>query len=160
MSVPEKASHPLITGGCQCGAVRYALHSEPTHASICHCRMCQKAFGNYFSALTGVPKGDLVWTKGQPGIFNSSEAVERGFCRNCGTPLTFAYVEQDRICVSIGSLDEPDRAIPEIQYGIESRRPAFEALHKLPGITTEEDIPPEMLARLKSRQQPDHEGDS
>jgi hypothetical protein len=31
-----------MTGGCQCGAVRYALMSEPTHASICHCRMCQK----------------------------------------------------------------------------------------------------------------------
>ena len=47
--------------------------------------------------------------------------MERGFCRECGTPLTFRYVEQDRICVSIGSLDEPGRIRPEIQYGIESR---------------------------------------
>ena len=75
-----------MTGGCQCGAVRYALMSEPTQASICHCRMCQKAFGNYFAPLTGVPRKDLVWTKGQPGIFRSSEAAERGFCRDCGTP--------------------------------------------------------------------------
>ena len=40
---------PAMTGGCR-GAVRYALLSEPTHASICHCSMCQKAFGNYFGA--------------------------------------------------------------------------------------------------------------
>ena len=113
---------PLIKGGCQCGAVRYALRSEPTHASICHCRMCQKAFGNYFAALTGVPRRDLAWTKGEPGIFKSSDAVERGFCRDCGTPLTFAYVERDRICVSIGSLDEPGRVNPEMQYGIERGR--------------------------------------
>ena len=44
------ATNPVMTGGCQCGAVRYALMSEPTHASICHCRMCQKAFGNYFAS--------------------------------------------------------------------------------------------------------------
>ena len=97
----------VITGGCQCGAVRYALLSEPTGASICHCRMCQKAFGNYFAPLTGVPNADLVWTRGAPGVFKSSEAVERGFCRDCGTPLTFRYVARDRISVSIGSLDEP-----------------------------------------------------
>ncbi|HZB61649.1 MAG TPA: GFA family protein [Microvirga sp.] len=148
---------PLIKGGCQCGAVRYALRSEPTHASICHCRMCQKAFGNYFAALTGVPRRDLAWTKGEPGIFKSSDAVERGFCRDCGTPLTFAYVERDRICVSIGSLDEPGRVSPEIQYGIESMLPAFAALHDLPGERTEDGATPEELARMASRQHPDHD---
>src|SRR5215217_6911073 len=117
---------PVMTGGCQC-------------------RMCQKAFGNYFASLTGVPRKDPVWTKGQPGIFRSSEAVERGSCRDCGTPLTFAYVERDRITVSIGSLDEPARIMPEIQYGIESRLPAFEKLHILPGEQTEDGASPEEL---------------
>jgi hypothetical protein len=146
-----------MTGGCQCGAVRYALNSEPTRASICHCRMCQKAFGNYFAAFTGVPREDIVWTKGQLSTFRSSEAVERGFCRDCGTPLTYSYEGYDRISVSIGSLDNPERIKPEIQYGIENRLPAFGALHTLPGITTEDDNPPEVLAKMKSRQQPDHD---
>lgn len=146
-----------VTGGCQCGALRYALASRPTKASICHCRMCQKAFGNYFAALTGVPKVDLIWTKGRPGLFKSSEAVERGFCRDCGTPLTFGYVDEDRICVSIGSLDDPSMEAPVIQYGIESRLPAFAILHTLPGETTEESAPPKILSRLKSRQHPDHD---
>jgi hypothetical protein len=144
-------------GGCQCGAVRYALMSEPTHASICHCRMCQMAFGNYFAPLTGVPNEDLAWTRGEPGIFKSSEAVERGFCRDCGTPLTFRYVEQNRICVSIGSLDDPSRVQPEIQYGIESRLPAFEALHALPGEATGDGATPDELAKMRSRQHPDHD---
>jgi hypothetical protein len=148
----------VMTGGCQCGAVRYALFSEPTGPSICHCRMCQKAFGNYFAALTGVPTEDLIWTKGQLGVFRSSEAVERGFCRDCGTPLTYRQVDTSRICVSIGSLDEPGRVTPEIQYGIEGRLPAFETLHALPGETTEEGTPAEMLARMrKSHQHPDHD---
>ena len=148
---------PAMTGGCQCGAVRYALMSEPTHASICHCRMCQKAFGNYFAPLTGVPVDDLVWTKGRPGAFRSSQAAERGFCRDCGTPLTYRYLESDRITVSIGSLDEPERIRPEIQYGIESRLPAFESLHTLPGERTEDYATPEDLAKMKSRQHPDRD---
>ena len=35
---------PVATGGCQCGAVRYALYAMP-EGSVCHCRMCQKAVG-------------------------------------------------------------------------------------------------------------------
>jgi hypothetical protein len=153
----SRSSETIMTGGCQCGAVRYALQSEPTHASICHCRMCQKAFGNYFAALTGVPRKDMVWTKGSLGIFRSSEAVERGFCRNCGTPLTYSYMDHDRITVSIGSLDHPERVTPEIQYGVESKLLAFEMLHTLPGISTEDDNPPEGLEKMKSRQHPDYD---
>jgi hypothetical protein len=147
---------PELTGGCQCGAVRYALYSVPT-ASICHCRMCQKAFGNYFAPLAGVPLADLRWTKGEPGVFKSSELVERGFCRDCGTPLFFRYVVRDRISVSIGSLDEPGRVKPVNQYGIESRLPAFFELAALPGETTEESTPAEWLPKLASRQHPDHD---
>jgi hypothetical protein len=152
--MPERP--PLMTGGCQCGAVRYALHAEPTEASICHCRMCQKAFGNYFAPLTGVRLKDFAWTHGASGIFRSSELVERGFCRDCGTPLSFRYLEKDRISVSVGSLDEPARIRIEKQYGIESRLPAFATLHDVPGETTEESTPAEWLPRLASRQHPDH----
>jgi len=146
-----------VTGGCQCGAVRYALRSEPTGAGICHCRMCQTAFGNFFGAFAGVPKADLVWTRGEPGVFRSSEAAERGFCRDCGTPLTFRYRESSHISVSIGSLDAPEGIRPEIQYGIESRLPAFENLHVLPGERMEDAVTPEDLVRMSSRQHPDHD---
>ena len=147
---------PTMTGGCQCGAVRYALYAEPTEPSICHCRMCQKAFGNYFAPLAGVPLAELAWTRGEPGVFKSSELVERGFCRDCGTPLSFRYVNRDRISVSVGSLDQPERIRIEKQDGIESRLPAFATLHELPGETTEESLPREWLPKLASRQHPDH----
>jgi hypothetical protein len=149
-------THP-ITGGCQCGAIRYRITQPFENAHICHCRMCQKAFGNYFAALVGTKKAGLVWTKGEPSFFRSSEIVQRGFCRDCGTPLTFAYDSSDRISVSIGSLDHPEAVTPAHQYGIESRLPAFAQLHSLPGTRTEDDIPPEDMKRLKSRQHPDHD---
>jgi hypothetical protein len=146
---------PLHTGGCQCGAVRYALYAEPTNPHVCHCRMCQKAFGNYFAPLAGVPLGDFAWTRGAPGAFKSSEAVERGFCRDCGTPLFFRYIDRDRIALSLGSLDDPARVVPARQFGIESRLDFVARLTSLPGTRTEDDVPPHEMLRFKSRQHPD-----
>ena len=146
---------PVHVGGCQCGAARYSLYSEPTNPHVCHCRMCQKATGGYFGAFAGVPLGDFAWIKGTPGVFKSSEAVERGFCRDCGTPLFFRYVDKDRIAVALGSLDEPSRVAPARQYGIESRLPFVATLTTLPGTRTEDEVPPERMAQLKSLQHPD-----
>jgi hypothetical protein len=147
----------LATGGCQCGAVRYAVTEPFENPHICHCRMCQKAFGNYFAALVGVKKSGLRWTRGEPAFYRSSEIVQRGFCRNCGTPLSFAYDHSDRIAVSIGSLDHPEAVTPAHQYGVEAQLPVFEMLHRLPGTRTDDDIPAVMMEKLKSRQHPDRD---
>jgi hypothetical protein len=29
--------NPVLTGGCQYGAVRYALHARPDRVGVCHC---------------------------------------------------------------------------------------------------------------------------
>jgi hypothetical protein len=146
---------PVHSGGCQCGAVRYALYAEPTNPHVCHCRMCQKAVGNYFAAFAGVPLADFAWVKGEPGTFKSSELAERGFCRDCGTPLSFRYIDRDRISVSLGSLDDPGCVPPQKQYGVESRLAFVGAIAGLPGTRTEDDVPAERLARYRSRQHPD-----
>jgi hypothetical protein len=147
----------VMTGGCQCGAVRYALYAPPQKASICHCRMCQKAFGSYFAPLASVALSDFEWTRGEPGIFMSSDAVERGFCRDCGTPLSFRYVAEDLIDVALGSLDAPAAVPPVIAYGIEGRMPWFDTLSGLPGLVTSDDPPPTRDGRIRNRQHPDHD---
>ena len=46
----------VFTGGCQCGAVRYRVEGPVKHASICNCRMCQKALGNFIAPFAyGIP---------------------------------------------------------------------------------------------------------
>ena len=58
-------THP-ITGGCQCGAVRYRITAPFENPHICHCRMCQKAFGNYFAALVGTKKNAFAGRRASP----------------------------------------------------------------------------------------------
>jgi hypothetical protein len=148
-----------ITGGCQCGAVRYVLHETPSDPHICHCRMCQKAFGSFFAPLTGVRLDKFELTRGTLAVFRSSDAAERGFCRDCGTPLTFRYVDRQRIAVSIGSLDEPAKIPPRHQYGVEGRLPWFGELAALPGEATTEEDNPALAERIaaSNHQHPDHD---
>ncbi len=150
----------LHTGGCQCGAVRYAFYREPFNTHICHCRMCQKAFGSFFAPLTVIKLEDFAWTRGAPSLFMSSPLVERGFCARCGTPLSFRQVETDRIDLSIGSLDAPEKLRPARQIGTESRMPWFAMLAGLPESSTEAYLSPERLAKIESRQHPDHDTES
>jgi hypothetical protein len=108
-----------LTGGCQCGAVRYVLHAEPEAPCICYCRMCQKQFGNILAAFAGVAIEDFELTRGEIAWFQSSYSARRGFCRDCGTPLAYGYLLQPRIAMALGSLDHPDLVKPKFQYGAE-----------------------------------------
>ena len=81
-------SKPVMTGGCQCGAVRYAVHAETYNHHICHCRMCQKQFGGFFAPLVNVRNEDFEVTRGEIATFRSSRDVPRGFCAACGTAAT------------------------------------------------------------------------
>ena len=65
---------PAAASAARCGFASPALG----RASICHCRMCQKAFGSFFGPLV-TAKG-LEWTRGGPTHFQSSNVVKRGFC--------------------------------------------------------------------------------
>jgi hypothetical protein len=114
-----------VTGGCQCGAVRYRATAVHDNAHLCHCRMCQKAVGNLFAALIGVPKDALVWTRGDPARWRSSAHVDRGFCATCGTPLFYDDETAMRIALTIGSLDDPSAFPPVSHDGIEGRMPWF-----------------------------------
>ncbi|HUD61241.1 MAG TPA: GFA family protein [Acetobacteraceae bacterium] len=151
---------PTLTGGCQCGAVRYALFAMPDRAGICHCRMCQKAVGGPFKAWANVRVQDLTWTRGTPSTFRSSSAAERGFCERCGTPLTFGYTQRPgTISVTIGSLDTPEAVALTQVDGIESRWASFDPamLAALPARRSGEAGAPEDLSRITNFQHPDHD---
>ena len=146
---------PIHTGGCQCGAVRYALYAEPKGTHLCHCRMCQKAVGNVFAALAPVRKSDFAWTRGAPAMFLSSTIAERGYCPACGTPLTFGYVDSNWIDVTIGSLDHPERVPPAAHYGTEARVPWLQVNEDLPGEPTS--LTDNQRATIENHQHPDHD---
>lgn len=143
------------TGGCQCGAVRFRVEGELGEASICHCRMCQKATGGLFGPYAVATA--VIWTRGEPKRFQSSNKVHRGFCADCGTPLTYEYVGAKEIGLSIGALDRPADARPREQLASPERVPYFEELASLPVHAADEPRAAAHLASIVSYQHPDHD---
>lgn len=145
-----------FSGGCQCGAIRFKVTGDVKDASICHCRMCQKAFGAYYAPLVGTHGARLEWTRGTVKHFRSSNHVQRGFCENCGTPLT--YEGPDGIAIAAGAFDQPAAIAPRIQFGVEGKLPFTDSLHTLPQHHTMDDIAAApFLADIVSYQHPDHD---
>ncbi|MGY8995142.1 MAG: GFA family protein [Alphaproteobacteria bacterium] len=76
-------------GGCLCKAVRYQTSEPAKFSSLCHCRSCQRATGSPVAGFVGVNAENFVVLAGELAIYKSSPGVRRGFCRKCGTSLTF-----------------------------------------------------------------------
>jgi hypothetical protein len=149
----------VFTGGCQCGAVRFRIDGELRRASVCHCRMCQKATGGPFGAFATFPTASLMWTRGARKTFASSDAIRRGFCADCGTPLTFeAATGGDHIGITVGAFDRPETLAMTRQLERGARLPWVDSIADLPGRTAADEAayrakyPP-----VRSRQHPDHD---
>lgn len=142
-----------LTGGCQCGAVRFAAEGVK-RTSICHCRMCQKAFGSAFGPFAVMEK--VVWTRGEPKRFQSSDLVRRGFCADCGTPLTYEYGAD--IDLALGAFDDPSAVPPQHQLAPEMAVSWFHGIERLPLRPAKPLAPGATPDPIPvSRQHPDHD---
>lgn len=149
-------SDEFRTGGCQCGAVRFRIRGKLGRASICHCRMCQKQFGAFFGALVTAPKDGVEWLREEPSYFQSSINIDRGFCKRCGTPLT--YRKPDALEIAIGAFDDRSDLEPQVQVNFAARLPWVTAIFDKPAHSD-----PDYYARqeeIVSFQHPDHEVDN
>ena len=116
-----------LTGGCQCGAVRYVITAEPLTAATCHCRDCQYASGGAAAhALLVAPDALLVlqgWAHEHTYQGNSGNTVMRSFCPDCGTPLFGRTEGAQYVIVKAGSLDDPGMFQPRLSLWTESAPP-------------------------------------
>lgn len=134
------------TGGCRCGSIRYEVAGEPMEVGYCHCRMCQQSLGSVFGVFAMFERQGFRFTAGEPRLYRSSHAKERGFCSNCGSPLTMWNADvaiRKHVGILIGTLDHPE-LFPPVRYagnhsGVESQVPWFKMDDGLPRMKTEDD---------------------
>jgi hypothetical protein len=116
-----------LSGGCACGAIRYECDADPIIMMNCRCRDCQKASGNGYAAIVVVPKA-AVQIRGEPRyhkvIGQSGKATERGFCPNCGSPMTVTSERRpDVLGLQAGGLDDPSTYQPMMDVFTSSSQP-------------------------------------
>lgn len=127
-----------VTGGCQCGRVRYEVGIDDDDAYLCHCRMCQRATGGVSIAFKNVKKANVRWLGSEPDWYQSSPIARRPFCATCGTPFGFAFPDSENMDLTVGSFDDPDRFTPVHHFGAESIHEAWIDTSGLKRIRTDE----------------------
>ncbi len=147
------------SGGCQCGAVRFRVEGELGRATICHCRMCQKAMAGPVGPCVSVKSDQVEWTRGERKRFASSNKVWRGFCGDCGTPLTFEWSPKV-IDLAIAAFDDPAALKPVVQMALDAAVPWIADLADLPTPGSGEAAQMQAhYAAVVSHQHPDHDTD-
>ena len=108
-----------MAGGCACGRIRFSARVANDEAYLCHCRMCQRATGSVSIAFKILPQSDVSWTA-EPDWYQSSPIAKRPYCRECGTSLGFAYLDSDKMDLTVAAFDDPSRFRPLHHFGAES----------------------------------------
>ncbi|WP_299145884.1 GFA family protein [uncultured Tateyamaria sp.] len=105
------------TGGCYCGALRYAVSGRPLVKGQCHCRPCQQFAGGGPQYFELVAPDSFDWTHGTPASFaldDLENAVTRFFCATCGTQVLTRRQDQAALVLKVGTLDDPARFRPHV----------------------------------------------
>lgn len=117
----RKKKDPIdLSGGCQCGAVRFRAAGVPHWVANCHCSLCRKQTSAAYASWLSMPTDAVTFTKGEAKIYTDSPDRHRAFCAECGTQLmglSPKWPEEKHILV--GCLDEPNAVRPVLHayYG-------------------------------------------
>jgi hypothetical protein len=121
---PRSVSVLAVQGGCLCGAIRYRVEGTPSSISICHCRSCRRASGAPAVSWFVASRSQFKLMSGVLTIHQSSKPVQRGFCRKCGTQLTYVHESApDTIELTTASLDEPGDFQPAKEIWLSEKLP-------------------------------------
>ncbi|PVH68498.1 hypothetical protein DL98DRAFT_379012, partial [Cadophora sp. DSE1049] len=105
-----------LTGGCLCGTIRYTITITPgmewpptRKNGSCQCTLCRKFTGSLIHQSCTFPNSSIsppFTSIASYTQFASSEKAVRGFCRICGSSLSFSYVGADKMEILLGTIDE------------------------------------------------------
>src|SRR6267378_1258460 len=107
-----------MTGGCQCGHIRYELSGDQFALAVCHCKECQRQSGSAFGMSLAVPPGAFKLRTGVLKTFevtcDSGRTKRCAFCPECGTRIY--HQTQNGMSLKAGTLDDTSWLKPHAHY--------------------------------------------
>ena len=116
-----------LSGGCNCGEVRYKITQPVLTAYICHCHLCQKRTGSAFSMSIVVPAGGFQVVNGLPA--RTERQLENGgrnvshVCPACHSRTHTQREGRATVNVRAGTLDDTGWIRPVAQFWTDSAQP-------------------------------------
>ncbi|TGG95455.1 GFA family protein [Natronospirillum operosum] len=118
-----------IEGGCDCGAVRYRMLTEPLVVHCCHCRWCQRETGASFGLNAMIESDRVVNLGAEPELVqtpsNSGLGQRIARCSICKVAVWSHYAGSGHLTkfVRVGTLDDPDALPPDVHIFTASKQP-------------------------------------
>jgi len=123
----------MLTGRCQCGAVRYEVEDAFVYAANCHCSQCRAATGAAFKPFAGIEREKLRITAGQDevAVYGEEDANDTR-CGACGSFLYSVVRDGAFVHVAMGSLVDMPGIRPNKHIFVGSKAPWHEITDDLP----------------------------
>ena len=123
----------MLSGGCECGAVRYQVEDAFLYAMNCHCSRCRAATGSAFKSFAGIEREKLELTGGGDRLLVFGEDdLNHTRCGVCGSFLYSVVRDGAYVHVSLGSLADAPTIRPTRHIFVGSKAPWFEITDDLP----------------------------
>ena len=107
-----------LTGGCNCGAVRFEVDAPLLSASWCHCTRCQRRTGSSASPQARVAPGSFRLLSGEQSLreWKPDDGFAKVFCGECGSSLwSRSRDDPEVIAVRFGVFDRDPGIRPELR---------------------------------------------
>ncbi|MBC7281790.1 GFA family protein [Hoeflea sp.] len=115
-----------LSGGCQCGRIRYKMLGAPLVFYLCHCTECQRHTSSAFGESLRFRRDDLDVGPGLRCIRRQSESGrerEGWFCPECGVRIWHGTSGSAEINIKAGTLDDTSWLIPAGHIWTRSKQP-------------------------------------
>lgn len=115
-----------LTGGCNCGAVRYEVTEPLVIASYCHCRRCQRRSGAAASPNAHPAEGAFRIVKGHDRLkqWKPEDGGEKWFCSDCGSSIFGRNLSHpDSIGIRMGTFDADPGIRPTVRAFVADAAP-------------------------------------
>ncbi len=111
-----------MRGRCFCGDIAFDITEPIASCVTCHCESCRRQCSAPMTAYVGVPDGQWRWLGKLPKVFVSSPEVERTFCENCGSPLSFKSEKLSGMMhFYLAALEDPEHFQPTLHVAYEEK---------------------------------------
>ena len=114
-----------LTGGCQCGHIRYDLAGQPFGLAVCYCRECQRQSGSAFGMSLAVAPDTFKLLAGTLKTFqvkcDSGRIKTCAFCPECGTRIY--HQTGNGMSIKAGTLDDTSWLKPDSHYWTMRKQP-------------------------------------
>jgi len=123
----------VLSGKCECGAVRYRVADEFQYAANCHCSNCRASTGSAFKPFAGIEREKLEVTGGADKLLIWGDADNNHTrCAVCGSLLYSVVRDGAYVHVALGSLADEPSTRPTEHIFVGSKAPWFEITDELP----------------------------